>query len=98
MQVALNQSEDEMSQVSNGIVYKTPSGKFVRTFQVRNHVGTREFVQETPDIHCATVVRGLYQMDVKRMAEREFGELTEVEIEITREIKILRDGQQPSLC
>lgn len=86
-----------MSHTSNGIILQTPSGKYVRTYQTQSHVGMRTFVQETPDIHCATVMRVLDRKAL-RQAEQEFGELTEVEVEVTRDIKVLRVGDQPSLC
>jgi hypothetical protein len=77
-----------MSHISKGTIFKTPSGKYLRTFQVKHDLGTQTFVQETPDIHCATVQRVL-EPKVRERAERQFGKLEAVEIEVTREIKIV---------
>lgn len=83
-----------MSHTSNGTIFKTPSGKYVRTYMAQTHGGPREYVQETPDITCATVVRGgMHRRSVAVQAEREFGELTELEVEVVRTVKVLSDPE-----
>lgn len=87
-----------MSQSTTGIIYQTASGKYIRVYRTQSHVGFREFVQETPDINCATVVRNaVQQREIFKQATEEFGPLVELGVEVIREVKIVRTGDQPNL-
>lgn len=80
-----------MSKVVTGTIFKTPCGKFVRTF--RAVFGSKEYVQATSDIHCATVFQdGPYKNKSRAEAVKQFGPLAALEVEIIREVKIISEG------
>lgn len=87
-----------MSHTSQGTILKSRDGKYVRVYQTQTHVGTRDFVQLTPDINCATIFRSsMYDIRQRKAAEQEYQDLVELKVEITRTITILQDGDQPCL-
>lgn len=87
-----------MSHKTQGTILRTPSGKFIRTYRTASHVGFREFVQETPDIACATVFHGGFaERKLRERIGTEIPSCTELLVEITRTVEILQEGPQPTL-
>lgn len=76
-----------MSHISTGCVLRFPDGKFIRTYGQ----GGSRFVQITPDIECATIVRDNPDGElVRRMARATYGNiLQEVRVRVVRQVQMI---------
>lgn len=86
-----------MSHKSHGTVLRTPKGKYVRAFQVIGDFGDKEYLQETPDLSCATIFRdGKGDKARIQRAKQDWPYLQELGVEVERTVTVVAVGPVPA--
>lgn len=77
-----------MSRVVEGFAVSTRPGKYLRTYRIRGEKAV--FLQETPDLHCATVFRSV-ESDAALLARAHlaYPKATTLNVRVVRVVEVV---------